>query len=201
MRCRVRSFAFCALVLALAVGCGKKAEPADEPVSGPGSNAPSDRDRAQGVWKVTKLEWPKGGVGWLDGVKSATVTIEGDCVTVATTVPAEGHPYSGDNEFYFAFADEMKAGRVNLVTTEGKGIRKPRTETVFTATKDGERVPKEVPFPPRRAIYKFEGETLVVACPAESGADRPTVFEPGRVNVPEGLGNESVVLVVHLKKK
>jgi hypothetical protein len=31
-------------------------------------------------------------------------------------------------------------------------------------------------------------------------AERPTVFEPGRVNVPEGLGNESAVLLVHLKK-
>ena len=200
MRRDVRSFAFCALVGALAVGCGKKAEGPDEPVSGSGSTAPSDRDRAQGVWKVTKLECPKGAMGWLDGVKKATVTIEGDLVTVATTVTLEGHHYSGDNEFYFAF-EELKAPRVNVIVTRDKGVRTPRTQTTPTIDKDGQRIQKEVPIPPLRGIYKFDGETLVVAIAVEPGAERPTVFEPGRVNVPEGLGNESVVLVVHLKKK
>lgn len=188
------------------LGCAKKADPADAATeSAPGSTGssePSDRDRAQGVWKVTKLEWPKdsGALAWLDGIKSATVKVEGNLVTVATTVPTAGEAFSGDSEFSFAF-EELKAPRVNLISTAGPGTRTPRTRTTFTVTKDGERVPKEVPVPPLRGLYKFEGEVLVVAVAVEPGADRPTVFEAGRVKVPEGLGNESAVLLVHLKKK
>lgn len=200
----VRPLAFVSLLVAIVLtGCGKRAEPESGPAepSAPASST-RDRERAQGVWKVTKMEWPKGSreLSALDAVKSATVTVDGDCITIALSVPVAGHAISGDSEFHLAFADEAQARRVNFVLTEGKGVSTPRTKTVVV-TKDDEEVRKEVPIPPLRAIYKFEGDTLVVACAIEPGADRPSVFEPGRVRQPEGLGNESAVVVVHLKKK
>lgn len=201
------AFVLLAAMTALA-GCGKKTGVTDGPPTEPGAPdkpkpAPivSDRDRAQGVWVVAKLEWPEADArrappkGELDTV---VVTIKGDRVTITFDGTV------GDMSHVLFTEDAAKSPRqVNMIGTDGPDSREPLKHKIMGVGKDGKpTVVSTFTHPPLKAIYKFAGETLVVAFPVEPGADRPTAFTPAMVQLPAGKGpDESAVVVLHLKKK
>jgi uncharacterized protein (TIGR03067 family) len=197
----VRTFAFCVLALALA-SCAKKTGPtgAPEPAPAPGPSAVSDRDRAQGAWKVAKLEWPNGTRPPMspEMTEHVTVTVAGDRATLTM---------KGDenDSLYVVFTEDAgKAPRqVNFIATDGPNSREPRKHKTYGVGKDGKPVViSEFAHPPLKAIYKFEGDALIVALPVDPDSDRPTEFKPAMVKLPENRGGlDSTIVVIHLKKK
>ncbi|MCI0703083.1 MAG: TIGR03067 domain-containing protein [Planctomycetia bacterium] len=157
-----------------------------------------ERERVQGEWNVIKVEWPEKArqkpppKEMIDGT---TITIWGDRITLAL----KGEEA---NTKYIVFTeDSTKSPReVNFIETEGKDSREPRKHSVYRPGPDGKPVVVETfPHPPLQAIYKFEGDTLVVAFPYEPEAGRPTEFKATMLNDPN-IG-ETPVIVLHLKKK
>lgn len=200
----MRLFAFCVLVLALA-SCAKKAAstgaPEPAPAPAPGPSAVSDRDRAQGTWTVVKVEWPeadKRHAPSQEEIDATLMTIKGDRITITLDGKTE------DLSHVFFTEDATKTPRqINLVATDGPNSREPSKHKTYGVGKDGKAVVlSEVARPPLKAIYKFEGATLVLALPIDPDAARPTEFKPAMVKLPENRGGlESPVVVVHLKKK
>jgi uncharacterized protein (TIGR03067 family) len=203
----MRLFALGVLATVLAVGCGKKPEPTRAPSDAPGKapalvpSAASDRDRVQGTWKVTKVEWPEADKGHaptrqeIDGV---VLTIKGDRITATFDGKIEELSH-----IVFAEDTSKTPRRVNLIATDGPNSREPIKHQAFGVGKDGKpTVVSTFTHPPLQAIYKFEGDALILAFPIDPDADRPTEFKPGMVNLPERRGGlETAVVVVHLKKK
>lgn len=172
MRNAMRPFALCAVALAVAVGgCKKKAPDTGEP--SPPAPAGGDRARLQGMWTIEALD---------DGspatekerekLKDARLKFEGDTLTI--------NERAEDIKFTFAL-DESKAPKVMTLTEAGE--RRPSRAT-FAGTKRGGSAPPAGAEPPAAArkwqwIYKFEGESLVVAFVKDGGdsGSAPTEFK------------------------
>lgn len=150
-------------VALLACGCGKKAEPT-------GGDGPTptgdDNARAQGQWVIEKVE-AADGKSMPDQLRTAVVvTIDGDRLIIA-------RPREVDDKFYgkLTVRPDTSPKEFDLIETDEKG----EPQQLVMPTGKG-----KVMF----AIYKFEGDTLVVAAPAKPGEPRPTGFAPvGRVAV------------------
>lgn len=155
----------------------------------------SDILRLQGAWVIDKVEMPEGKKGLPDNVlKGAEGTIKGRLLTMTLPGASGGQPRS---EYIVLTFDNSKSPKeVDLHESNAAGeteIPAPKGATAragYTRSK-------------MLAIYKYEGESLIVAAASESGAPRPTEFKPKPAANPAGrtLLERSVVIVVHLKRK
>ncbi len=139
----MRLFACGVLVVAL-VGCGKKAEP-------PARSNP-ERDRLQGVWAVESLE---------SGAELAPP---------ARKHLTESKLHVREDRFALGAGDEWEFA--TFVVDPG---REPKGLILSESDPDGKPLGsgKGIPRPPRTrgAIYKFDGDTLVLALPRVFDSD------------------------------
>jgi uncharacterized protein (TIGR03067 family) len=153
-------FAFSAFALA---GCGKKAPPAPVVTI----TDVDDLTKVQGKWGIADAlaagDEPKPPPELLSSV---TFMIEGDRLRV--------EPGRGRTVYAQLKIDPSKSPKeVDFITTDEKGKPETMPPTTFM---------KNMPPPPVRdpvkAIYKFEGDQLIVAFPTDPRLPRPTEFQP-----------------------
>lgn len=193
----MRPFALCVLAVALVAGCGKKPEPGaltpDAP-SAPGPVVAAEVAPFQGAWSVVKLELSPGGnspeistVNDADRQKIA-VTVTGKLVKLDLPI------YSESWIKYFVVAPNTGKSphELDLIDSDETATTGPRSMTTKGGTMD---VPRER----HTGLYKFEGDTLIIALPLDTGMERPTGFKPELIGT-EG-GRKVPVAVAHLKKK
>jgi uncharacterized protein (TIGR03067 family) len=191
---RIAAFFLLAVLTGFAVGCSKsKPTPAPPPNPDPDqvTASSSDKDRAQGTWVIEKVDMP-GEAVYLDDLKKISGTIKGTLLTV--TIPQDNEK----EHLVIGFDDSRSPKEVDLTNSNEKG---DTAAVRFGATgKEGKIVPVERPRKKMLGIYKFEGDTLVVAV-SPPGAPRPTEFKGARrkPGVPEADSGQ--VVVVYLKKK
>jgi uncharacterized protein (TIGR03067 family) len=164
---------------AFAAGCGKKPDPAPEPVGGGGPPAPTDKDRLQGVWKVESIDVdlkhrnkPRP-----NEFKTVRFQFEGDRLTLAQ--------YGFVQSRTTFTLDPSQNPRV-MTVTPARG-----NDPGFLIAVSGEW------------LYKFEGETLVLAVTKGSGP-RPTEFKPHappEMTVPVRLQEVEVYTLVKTDEK
>ena len=149
-------FTLFAVITAFGAGC-KKTEPPPAPTGagtpGPNSNGPppdnalSDKERFQGVWKATSVD-SGSGPKELPGDRTPRLQVEGDRVSLRESATDPGDPHA-------ATWDSTKSPKtLTLNSFETSGKPSTRAAQVW--------------------IYKFEGDTLVVAF---SGETAPAEFK------------------------
>jgi uncharacterized protein (TIGR03067 family) len=196
----MRALALALLVglIAFAAGCGKSA-PTSQDGSGPPNPASADgEDKAamQGTWGVAKFEMdvPPSEKDLFDVrgmMQSLEITIKDNLVTPVLKKEKD----AGKDTFFVLTLNSSRSPKeVDLTESDEKGTPKPSKKFEFDpVTKQGMTTdgPPEV----IRGIYKFEGDTLVVALGMGKTASRPTEFKPSTTQGKAG------VVVFHFKKK
>lgn len=154
----MRSLAFGVLVVAL-VGCAKKAEPTAAP-------GPKDRDRLQGVWAVESVEY------------AGELTPEARKQMTDSRLHIRDDRFAlGEGEIWEFSTFVVDSGR------EPKGLILSESDPDGKPLGSGKGIPK--PARTRGAIYKFDGDKLVLAFLKVSDSDSvapPADFkaEPGQ---------------------
>lgn len=170
------------LPLVALVGC-RGAEPGDrgDPVP-PGS----DLERLQGMWEIVDFQTARPGDGPNPEKQQAIrLAFAGDKLTITV-----GSPTDWKEQFTVSLNASADPRQMTLVELTGPSAPKA------TAARTGE---------PERSewIYKFEGDTLVIAV-ADPGAPRPTDFSPRGVRGAGGTAPATAtgyrVDVVRLRK-
>ncbi len=146
-----------------------------------------------GDWTVVKLVPPPGEQAPpADELKRTAVMVRGDKVTVAVHDPA--NPDLALSAFYLLKLDPTKSpAQLDLVCADDK--HRPLGEVPVEGKG---KVPQEV----LRGVYKFDGETLVVALPTDVELGRAAGFTPVAPKNPKGSRAEQAgVALVYLTKK
>ncbi|HYH67342.1 MAG TPA: TIGR03067 domain-containing protein [Urbifossiella sp.] len=144
-----------------------------QPPADKAKKADPDLAAIQGEWTITKLDVPGDRrAPPADYLKQTGVTIKGDLVTLRP--PAEGARAVPPIVLRFVL-DSTKAPRQADVTPlDEKG--EVRRRLLYSTTKGG-KTTDEGPYPPWRAVYKLESDTLVVSAPLSGEDARPTAFK------------------------
>lgn len=174
------------------VGCGKPTPRTDAPTDAPEGKAasPRDHDRLQGTWAVESLDaGEKEDSGKRAESKKDRFKFEGDKLTLVT--PRE------DEQFTFAL-DETKTPKELTLTEMSDGPPSPGNPTVRGTTVVAEPEREKLEW-----IYKFEGETLVLALAnreRDTKGSRPTEFKAVASRFERGTLLVPGVSVLTLKK-
>jgi len=135
----------------------------------PPAAAADDKDNLQGKWKVSKLELPPDlaeAQAFADAIaKEIDFVVKDDVITA--TVPKEKEP----GKATFKLDPTKTPKQIDITDATGKS-----KETI-------------------QAIYKFDGDTLLVAMPTDKSVPRPTEFKASGKKTDKGQ-----VVVLHLKK-
>jgi uncharacterized protein (TIGR03067 family) len=176
------------LMVIFLAGCRKASTTTEPPSQTPTESAKTDEERLQGKWEFLKVEVPEGASRKVDGQ---------DLDTFLKSVEIE-------------VDDRVIRGKINKITMTGTfrldSTKSPKQIDITETDAKGEptRHPttKEIE-PIELAIYKFDGETLVIAAQQRRGGpNRPTGFIPVKKNEKAGKIDEfSAVIVFYLKKK
>lgn len=199
-----------ALAAVLLVGCGKPSSPttpatAEKPTppaaqvsTGPTTPPATDDSAAvQGRWKVSKMEAsPKLGLPPEFGeslADSVSVLINDNRLTITSRLDGGDLP---SKKYALIKLDSARTPRGVELTDATATFEPLRTlPTTKSATV------KDYPPVVVSGIYKFEGETLLVAFPTWNKGDRPTEFKPTDPKKPDGnTAERSAVVVLHLTK-
>ena len=149
--------------------------------------------KLRGDWVITKVEIPSP----LrpvppEALKVLTIQVRDDRVTAVMDLGMNEPRW----EYGLLKVDATKSPhQIDLIQADEKHT--PRG-SLPTAGKSRTPLPPEV----TRAIYRFEGDTFVVAFPTESVAPRPTEFKVVPPKAPNGFGaDRSGVGIAYLTKK
>jgi uncharacterized protein (TIGR03067 family) len=164
------------LLAATLTGCGKGAgEPPDPEPYQPVSATAADLAAVRGTWAIERVEQAGAAIG-PEAFREFEVTIRDQAVEIRM---------KGLGSFHALFALDAEQSPRHLDLAETNSDGKPQSR--FLPGKPGDVA---------AAIYKLEGDTLVVATAPRSGEPRPTEFKPA----PPAPGRSGVV-VVYLKRK
>lgn len=177
-----RPLCLMALFLVLAVGCGKK----DSAGTGGGS-AGDDNARLQGSWSIANVDVPAGGpVPTKDDTGDMAIVISGTSLKLSL----KGN-IAPDGNAVLKLDASKSPKEFDLTEADEKGGTDPR-KTIITV-RDGKPEYRETPRESMKGIYKFDGDSLVIAV-GSPGSPRPTDFKPTG-------DRKGGVLVATLKKK
>jgi uncharacterized protein (TIGR03067 family) len=159
-------FVSVALLAALLAGCGKKPEEPKGDGPTPGKSDPpkgktdppkpqlSDKERMQGVWVGVSFESVKG-TKEMSGDKAARFQVVGDVLALRESVTDDGE------RFNTTWDDKANPKQLVLQPLDAWGeVMKERA--------------------PKKSIYKFEGDVLVIGEGARG--DAPADFKPTEAN-------------------
>lgn len=186
---RFKLLALVVAFAALGAGCSKKTE-SGEPSAGGGSSS-ADQDKLQGMWKIETLEDGRpDSPRRQEEIKNDRIKIDGDKLTIL----ADG------DEIKFTFKlDEAKTPKVMTLTEVIDSKSRLGGSPTFRGTKKTEPPPAREP-EKWDWIYKFEGETLVVAFTKDHKKPHPTDFKAKEAKFDNPDKVEPGVTVVTLKK-
>jgi uncharacterized protein (TIGR03067 family) len=174
MTARTAGFLFLGALTALTIGCGKKTASTDEKPAGP-----DDKAALQGKWVIVKVEVPPGEAAPpAEAFKDVEISVRDNLVRITKGGEAEA--------FHAVFTLDGGKSPKELDLTESDEHGNPEARTLPTGK--GKAM---------MAIYKLDGETLVIAAPPKPGEARPTEFQP----TPRTPDRKGGVGVVHLKKQ
>jgi uncharacterized protein (TIGR03067 family) len=173
---RFAAFVLLAALTMVAVGCGQnKSDPAADETA-----------RLQGEWVVEKVErlpesnWPKD-----DELKNAVITVEGKLAALTGAGQANGHV-----RFALDATKSPKWADFTEVNEKGEPVSQVK----------GGAGPQDPPAEGFRAIYRLDGDRLVVAV-NPPGIPRPTDFNVADPKKDTSGKDVGAVVVIHLKKK
>jgi uncharacterized protein (TIGR03067 family) len=173
----MRSTALVLLVAAL-TGCGKGAGEVPEPPQQPPVSATAaDLAAVQGKWAIVRVEQAGAAPMGPEAFRESEVEIGEQELRIG--LGALG-------SFHGVFDLDAKRSPKHLDLAETNSDGKPQSR--FLPGKTGDVV---------AAIYKLEGDTLVVAAAPRAGEPRPTEFRPS----PPAPGRTAGVVVVYLNRK
>jgi uncharacterized protein (TIGR03067 family) len=184
---RAIAFALLAGLASLAAGCGKKD-------GGGGGSSEEDLAALQGTWEIVRIDVPEGEeVASPDVFKTVEYTVKGNLIT-ATEVGERKPGYA-----IFTLDASKSPRELDLTGADENGNPVPSKEYDGGDPATGKSRYKEGPPPRVHAIYKIEGDTLMVAARKRFGAPRPTDFRPATPELGEHIYDW--VAVIHLRKK
>ena len=156
---------------AFLVGCARRSEAT--------SSSADDQALAQGTWIVSKMEVADGHAPPPEVLGDLEVTIKGDRITVMSLGKKSA-------VFHAKFTNNgtKNPKELDLVETDEKGV----SEENLLPRGKGDTM---------AAIYKFEGDQLMIAAPPKPGEPRPSQFEA----TPRNTNREGGVAVLILKRK
>jgi uncharacterized protein (TIGR03067 family) len=198
-----RNLSFMVLVALMSVatttGCGKKPDstPSENRTGDGNTSAGSDLDRLQGVWAVESWdianEEPKDKDGKVDAKQKAM--FEDFKKEFLNAMKNARFQFQG-NKLGILVEDRWERGSIKL-------DEKSNPKGIILTHLDEKGEPMKIvgkERPNDEAIYKFEGDLLVIALPMGDGS-RPTEFKPRADNFDEKTKKrEAGVAVVTLKK-
>jgi uncharacterized protein (TIGR03067 family) len=214
---RPLAFVLIAGLSVAAVGCGGGLAFQGEKRAGPAAGLSPDLTAMQGTWAIDKLE--QVGLSYRTPDRTASrSTVRKPDTRPAGPIPAE----------VITKVEAVVRGSQLTLYPEGKGSesvtaaltldtsKTPKQIDMTLVDEKGNVVPtrysttgknpvvtedKTRPMTQFRGVYKFEGETLVIAMCTESHGPRPTEFKPAAPNRSPYPEKETGVIVIHLKKK
>jgi uncharacterized protein (TIGR03067 family) len=155
------------------------------------AKADPDLDQFQGDWVVTKIDMPPGEKGPPpELVKQVVITVRGNFVTSRLTGP----DVKGAEPVYHLIAlNSAKTPReLDVIKADEKG-KERRLHTIRNGVKSDAG-----PWLESRAIYKFDGDKLVICAGDTDSMPRPTAFKTGWRGEPL---KSAVYAVAYLSKK
>lgn len=184
-----------------AVGCGKKKPDGDTPPPKdppgatpngtdlkPSQPTESDEQKAQGVWKLVAVELPPGDPAPPQAALDDVRFVVKDGLLTVTSISKKRF----DDYFTFKGNSGVSPKAVDFVVSDATG------KATTSDEKPGRPAAPEI----RLALYKFEGDELVVASAVESmpAGYRPTEFKAALARRTETNKQHSMVVVLRLKK-
>lgn len=192
-------------LLALAAGCGKKPEAGKGGGGGgDGGDTPADDLAAlQGKWGVTslELEFPPDSPAEAhqqerksieDMLNSVEITVKDHLITARS--PEKKEP----GYAVFKLDSSKSPKEVDFNEADAKGAIQPSKEASDFDWKTNQFKVKEGPPNTIRAIYKLEGDALILAAGLGKDPPRPTEF---KAVAPKSKKERDGVAVLRLKKK
>ena len=185
---------------ALAAGLVSVTTLTGQPTADKGKRTDPDLAALQGDWVMTKVEMPPGrdnNVPPAEFLKTVGVSIRGDLLTIQP--PAEGGKTEPPLSARLVLNSGKSPRQADITPLDQKG--QPRRRIAYSTAKGGKAIDYG-PSPAVTAIYKLEGDTLVVAAPMGEESTRPTAFKAVPPRNPKSfLADDQGIGVVYLARK